>query len=208
MEEKLQGEQSGKEQAEVLVKTDGMSADSDSDSLQSDAFGGQYGTFKNADALYEAYKSLQASYTKKCQKLSEFEKEKTQENKPLEEEIDKDLSAYLSKNTDAQSYCDRLKEKVMQDSGDKNFDNAWASVVFETLKSKDNLKYESPIFKKYVFDDEQLKNKVIEIYLEELKANKPPIVINSDSGQQISKIDPVAPKSLKEAKKLMEEMFS
>ena len=208
MEQEKLGEQSEKEPAEVLSETVNASAESDSDSPKIDTQGGMYGTFKSADALYEGYKNLLSEFTKKCQKLSEFEKEKTQENKPSKKEIEEDLSAYLLKNADAKNYSEQLKEKVMSQNEGTNFENAWAGIVMDTLKSKDSQKYESPIFKKYVFDDEQLKNKVIEIYLEELKANKPPVVLNSDSGQQISKIDPVAPKSLKEAKRLMEDMFS
>lgn len=201
-------EQPEKEPADVLDETSDVSAESDSGS-KTDTFGeNSFGKFKSAEALYEAYKNLQAEFTKKCQKLSEFEKDKTQENKPSQQEIDDGLSSFLLKNADAQNYSDKLKEKVMSEEKDSPFENAWAKIFMETVLSNNSQKYDSPIFKKYVFEDEELKNKVIEIYMKELNANKPPILLSSDSGQQVTKQEPAAPTSLKEAKKMVEDMFS
>jgi len=201
-------EQPEMEPASVLDETKEVSAESDSGS-QNDNFGETgFGKFKSAEALYEAYKNLQSEFTKKCQKLSEFEKDKTQENKPSPQELDDGLSSFLLKNTDAKNYSDELKEKVMSEEKDSPFENAWAKIFMETVSSNNSQKYDSPIFKKYVFEDEELKNKVIEIYMKELNANKPPILLNSDSGQRVTKIEPAAPTSLKEAKKMVEDMFS
>ena len=207
MDEEQIREQPEMEPANVLNVTNDVSAESESGS-QIDTFEGSFGKFKSAEALYEAYKNLQAEFTRKCQKLSEFEKEKTTENKPSKEEIDDGLSKFLLENTDAQTYSDELKDKVSEGVKNSPFENAWANIVKDTFASKNNQKYESPIFKKYVFEDEELKNKVIEIYIKELNANKPPILLSSDSGQQAGKVEPAVPKSLKEAKKLMEDMFS
>lgn len=201
-------EQPEMEPADVLNVTEDNSAESDSGS-QNDNFGeDRFGKFKTADALYEAYKNLQAEFTKKCQKLSEFEKDKTEESKPSQEELEDGLSSFLFENADAKNYSDELKKKVMSEEKDSPFENAWAKIFMETVASKDAQKYESPIFKKYVFDDEELKNKVIEIYMKDLNSNKPPILLSSDHGQQVTKLEPAAPNSLKEAKKLVEDMFS
>ena len=40
---------------------------------------GDFGKFKTAKALLDAYNSLQAEFTRKCQRVSELEKDKTQE---------------------------------------------------------------------------------------------------------------------------------
>ena len=37
---------------------------------------GQYGKFKSADKLLEAYNNLQSEFTKKCQQLSQMQKDK------------------------------------------------------------------------------------------------------------------------------------
>ena len=205
-EEELR-EQPEMEPANVLNVTNIESVESESGS-QTGAFEGEFGKFKSAEALYEAYKNLQAEFTRKCQKLSEFEKEKTTENKPSQEEIENGLSKFLLENTDAQNYSDELKDRVQEGENGSPFENAWAKIVKDTFASKNNQKYESPIFKKYVFEDEELKNKVIEIYIKELNASKPPILLSSESGQQATKLEPAVPKSLKEAKKMMEDMFS
>ncbi len=46
-----------------------------------------YGKFKNADALYAAYNSLQAEFTKRCQRLKELEAaaERTDKQSPVPE---------------------------------------------------------------------------------------------------------------------------
>lgn len=206
-EEKI-GEQPDKEPAEISSEIGVLSAESENGSPKEDTFECEFGKFKSAEALYEAYKNLQAEFTRKCQKLSEFEKEKTVGNNPSEKEIEDGLSSFLLKNADAENYSDKLKEILLSEKKDNPFENAWASIVLKTLASKDSQKYESPIFKKYVFEDEELKNKVIEIYIKELNKNKPPVLLSSESGQRITKLDPVAPTSLKEAKKIMEDMFS
>lgn len=199
-------EQPEAEQANVLNVTESESADSESGSQKAGADMEKFGKFKSAEALYEAYQNLQAEFTRKCQKLSEFEKDKTQLSKPSQQQIEDDLNKFLVKNTEAQNYSEQLKEKVKEEKG-STFEDAWAKIVMEEMASKDTQKFNSPIFKKYVFDDEMLKNKVIEIYMKELNEKRPPILISSE-GQRAAKQEPAAPTSLKEAKRLMEEMFS
>ena len=43
--------------------------------------GSHYGKFNSPESLLEAYNNLQREFTKKCQKLSEFEKQKTDNEK-------------------------------------------------------------------------------------------------------------------------------
>lgn len=40
---------------------------------------GSHGKFKDADALLSAYNSLQAEFTRKCQRLAELEKQKEEQ---------------------------------------------------------------------------------------------------------------------------------
>ena len=67
------------EQANVLNLTEEESADSCEGSSNVDTEEKSFGKFKSSEALLEAYNSLQAEFTKKCQRLSELEKEKTNE---------------------------------------------------------------------------------------------------------------------------------
>ena len=183
------------------------SVDSDSGSTKIVTEGSNFGKFKNADALLEAYNKLQAEFTRKCQKLSEFEKEKTGENKLSEEQIQDGLSEFLSKNIEAQNYSDELKEKVKSEKVDP-FESAWTKILVEKLSSQGEQKINDPFIKKHVFYDEEFRNKVIESYMQELSTKKPPILLKTERGERATKIEPVAPTTLKEAKKLVEDMFS
>ena len=203
-------EQPEAEPADVFDKTCGESAESDSGSLNNDTKSNVcLGKFKSAEDLLTAYNNLQAEFTRKCQKLSEFEKEKTSEKNLSEEEMDDKLSKFLLENADAKNYSDQLKQKVREGQGAGDpFENAWAKIILERLSDKSTQKTNDPLVKKYVFEDEELRNKVIECYIKDLNANKPPILLSSESGERATKLDPVAPKTLKDAKKLVEDMFS
>ena len=50
--------------------------------------------------------------------------------------------------------------------------------------------------------------KDFENYLKELSNSKPPIVISSQGGERVSGVVPDAPKTLQDAKKLVDKMFS
>ena len=118
------------------------------------------------------------------------------------------MQIYLLKNTDAINYSDELKQKVKSENEGDPFENAWAKIIIERMSNKSSQKASDPLVKKYVFEDEELRNKVIECYIKDLNANKPPILLSSESGQRATRLDPVAPRSLKEAKKMVEDMFS
>lgn len=199
MEEEVR-EQPIAEQTEVLQKTNEESVASLIGSQE-----GEIGRFKSGLALLEAYNSLRAEFTRKCQRLSELEKEKTVENKLSDEQIEEGLSKFLSQNAEAQEYSEELKERVKKDEMDP-FESAWANLIKEKITSRD--KSNDPFIKKYVFEDEEFKNRVVEIYMKELNSKKPPILLNSESGMRATRQEPVAPNSLKEAKKIVEKMFS
>ncbi len=205
MEKKIIEEQSKEEQAIKPIETN-KSADSDFDSStkgQEEEFGG----FKNHEDLVNAYENLRKEFTRKCQRLSELEKDKTQENNPSDQDFSEELSAFLLKNNEATDYKEELLQKVSS-SVSSNFENAWAKIVLERIASDNVQKMNDPLVKKVVFEDENIKNSVIEIYMKELQSKKPPILLKSEQGQTATRLEPVAPTSLKQAKKLVEDMFS
>ena len=204
MEEEMIGEQPEKEPAKEEVE---VSVESDSGSPKDDSCGG-YGKFKTPEALLEAYNNLQAEFTRKCQKLSEFEKEKTVEKNLSDEQINDGLSKFLEKNSDAQNYSEQLVEKVREERNRDPFENAWAEIVKEKFSGDISKKESDPLIKKYIFDDEELTNKVIETYMKDLNTKKPPVVLSADSGQRVAIQEPTPPTNLAQAKKIVEDMFS
>lgn len=203
MEEVTNREQLSPEQANVSGETVIESVDSGDGSLKDSGLG----KFKSPEALYEAYKALEAEFTRKSQKLSELEKDKTEKTTVSEEKIDNELSLFLSKRSEAAPYATELKNLSMAQGGRVDFDDMLSKLLIDKLASGQS-KMDNPIIKKYVFQDEELKNHVIESYMRELKQGQPPHVISGDRGEKVTGQKPVTPKSLAEAKKMVEDLFT
>ena len=62
------------------------------------------GKFKSVEDLYQAYNNLQSEFTKKCQKLSELEKDKMQGSAP-KRDFDAEFKAFLLENPEAYSFA-------------------------------------------------------------------------------------------------------
>ena len=182
------------------------------------------GKFKSVQALMDAYNSLQSEFTKKCQMLKSYEKDKAEqsqeeqkqqedemvESNPQENEngsID-DLDLFLAHNDEAKGYIDEIKERFGQTNPTKQspYEVAWANVILSHMKEGD--KASDPIINQYVLSDENVKNKIIENYLTQINKSKAPITISSRKGDRVSAVNPDTPKTLAEAKKLLGKMFS
>lgn len=186
---------------------------------------GDLGKFKSVQALMDAYNNLQAEFTKKCQVLSELKKDKTEEmdkenfaheiksevrdeeNNILQNELTEEkFNQFLSENSEAQAYAEEIKEKISSHINSSPYEVAWAKVVLGKLKEENE--NSDKIINQYVLSNENVKNKIIENYLKELSNTKSPLVISSQSGERVSGVLPDTPKTLKDAKKLVNKMFS
>lgn len=203
MEEEIKEEQPVMEQANVSGETIDKSADSLAGSSKENGIG----KFKSAEALLEAYKALEAEFTRKSQRLSELEKEKAQSAIVDEKKVEDELNSFLSKNSEAAPYAEQLKAKSLAEGGRIDFENIFASVVIANLAGGGS-KLDNPIIKKYVVQDDELRNYVIETYMKDLKNNQPPYLISGERGEKVTEQKPVTPTSLAEAKRMVEEMFS
>lgn len=204
-------------QADELEEKKEESAMSEIGSLQTD----ELGKFKSVQALMDAYNSLQAEFTKKCQALSELKKDKIEEKPSNEDAQTKNIdenenqeslseeafNQFLSENSEASQYAEEIKEKISQSAQKQNpYEVAWAKVLLGHLK--EGTEKSDQVINQYVLSNENVKNKVIENYLKELSSEKPPIVMSSQGGERVSGIVPDAPKTLSDAKKLVNKMFS
>lgn len=177
----------------------------------------ELGKFKSVEALLDAYNNLQSEFTKKCQMLSQIQKDKLDlidENlkrndniiENQEEENEDQLNTFLSQNDEAKSFVDEIKTYINQNNVSP-YQVAWANVVLSHLKDNDN-KTNDPIINQYVLSDSNVKNKIIEDYIKNLQQSKPPITISSKSGERLSSVIPDSPKTLEEAKNITLGMFS
>lgn len=220
-------EQPKSEPATALNAADENSAVSEIGSQEIDL-----GKFKNTKALLDAYNNLQAEFTKKSQQLSQLKQDKINEEKIEQksenssendenfakkdennaengktiEDLDKNLSLFLEENGDAEKYGDEIKSHILN-KNQNPFERAWASVILSHIKGGDD-KVNDPIINQYILNDEKVKNKIIESYLDELSSSKPPVMMSSQSGERLSDIRPDSPKTLEEAKIIVGKMFS
>ena len=115
------------------------------------------------------------------------------------------LSQFLDENQEAKAFETELKEQALKENRIKNpFEDAWAKVVLSHLKEN---KTGDPIINHYVLSNEGVKNQIIENYLTELTKSRPPLVI-STQGEKVSGVLPDSPRTLDEAKRIVNNMFS
>ena len=169
---------------------------------------GSLGKFKDAESLLKAYNNLQVEFTKKCQKLSALENEK---NKTIfyEEDWNKRVANFLEKNPEAKKYSKEISEKILNSPELKSSENAlelaWSSIAMKNYVEPEKLASDKTFLNSYIFNNEEIKKKVLENYLKEIKTAPP--VISGSRGAKLSSKEDYAPKNLNDAKKIVEKFF-
>lgn len=167
------------------------------------------GKFKNVEALLDAYNNLEKEFTKKSQRLADFEKDKMEEEKEINEKLDEKLRSFLSTNGEANSYSEILKKRVEENEGLKKMDDpysyVWAEILYEKLRGTNE---NSKEVADYVFSNEKLQNAILEKYVNQLTENKSPIKISSSGKRVASGLATQTPSSLSEAKDYLKNLFS
>lgn len=166
------------------------------------------GKFKSVEDLYEAYNNLQAEFTRKSQKLSALEKDKTQNQTEIEND-DGDLRVFLSKNQGAVMYAEEIKTRAMQDDSlkddERKFEKVWAEMLYEKLTAPG--KANDPLVQNLILRDDELKNLVVKDYMKQLQSNNIPIVMSSNSGERVTKTVTPKPDSFEQAKKVVLDLL-
>lgn len=171
---------------------------------------GDLGKFKSVQALFDAYNNLQASYTKKCQRLSELEKEKADSEEVVKKDetsLQDNLDLFLSKNAQAKGFAEEIKSRI-ESSGKTDLstiEGVWNQIVLEHIKNP--FEGGDYIVDKYVLENQNVRDKIIQDYINSLNKTLVPKVISSGQGQRVADVSSGTPASLFEAKKMMERMF-
>lgn len=163
----------------------------------------------------ENFEKNQENSIKNHENLQKFEEmEETIENQDIsqscvqigdDQEYEEKLSQFLSERPEAEKYADEIKNYLKSNLNNNPFENALANVILSHIVTK---KIGDPMIDDYVLSNEQVKNKIIENYLSELANCKPPVVMSSQGGERVSGVLPDRPKTLAEAKKIVNNMFS
>ena len=114
------------------------------------------------------------------------------------------LNQFLNENDLAKDYADEIKSYLEGKRINNPYEDAWANIVLNHIKVNKS----DPLISQYVLSSEEVKNKIIENYLSELKNQKPPHIMSAQGGQRVSGVLPDSPKTLAEAKKIVNNMFS
>jgi len=138
--------------------------------------GSKLGKFCDSEALLKAYNNLQVDYTKKCQLLSQLQKEI------------------------------KAKEEVANSS--PLIDVANNNQKIESYQDKDKLPLEkilnaSDFLTNFVFENQELKEKIVKEYFSKLNFDVAPRLISNDKGSRMI-LNPVhKPKSFEDAGKFI-----
>ena len=180
---------------------------------------GSLGKFKDTTSLLSAYNSLQAEFTKKCQKLSEITKQ-LNDNQTLNKEESmpvfadanwqENVSNFLSKNTEAQKYSGEIANEILMDKNLQSSPNAlelaWARVMQKNYAEPEKLSNDQNFINEKILSRDDVKKQVLEEYFKNLQNVKTPPVITSDGS--VANIVEKKPTTMQEAKLAVEKLFN
>lgn len=210
IKEQPQSEVSGTVSAESLCN---VAAEITSGSLEK---------FKDVKSLEEAYINLQSEFTRKCQKLSELEKENLKLNEqqsvnnfePLYQkpEWTSYVEQFLQNNKSAQKYAAEIMDVLIKDKALASLPNslemAYNQVKASKYRSEEELVSDSEFINNFILNNENIKNLIINNYLNEIKQNKSPQLINSSFTGSLGLTPITKPNNLSEAKELAKKLFN
>lgn len=170
--------------------------------------GSMFGKFKDAKTLLEAYNSLQAEFTRKCQRLADFQK--NQDENAIFVNY-KNLDEFINDTTDSDKYKKEITEILVNDNEINNLPNKY-QVAFKIAKESENKVAENlnsqEFLDKYVLNNENIKSQIINSYLSSLNnISTAPKVITGNSTNVYFSPNNSKPKTLKEAGEIFSKML-
>jgi hypothetical protein len=184
--------------------------------------GSPLGKFKDANKLYDAYNELQSEFTRKCQRLSETEKKlqeiNTSNNASREENnVSKEFAwsektrEFLQSHKNASSLVSEITNEIINDETlrkcEDGLDKAYARVIERKYIPEEELVKDENFLNKYVYLNEEIKNKIIKEYVLALKSGQNPIAVNNSGFSRGVVSNNNQFNSLADAKKYVENMF-
>lgn len=182
--------------------------------------GSPLGKFKNSEKLLDAYNELQSEFTRKCQKLSETEKklqELTSNTASDNLKIDsndfawnKNISEFLQSHKNASIFVEDITNEILNDEALKNsedaLERAYSRVIEKKFVPQSELAKDKDFLEKYIYSNDEIKNKIIKEYVSTLQGYQNPIKINN-SGFSRGVAGVGNFESLEDARTYVENMF-
>lgn len=184
--------------------------------------GSLLGKFKDTKSLMNAYNELQGEFTRKCQKLSEVEKklkESPISNNTSQNEIvgvsnefawKKNISEFLQTHKNAKTLSEEITKEIIEDSSLRENENAlevaYSRVIEKKYIPETELVKNQDFLEKYIYSNEEIKNKIIKEYVSSIQNSQNPIIINN-SGFNRGATSNLKINNFDEAKKYVEKLF-
>ena len=183
--------------------------------------GSPLGKFKDAESLLGAYNELQSEFTRKCQKLSETQKILEEKNQVLNTGKDNlkntkefawsnKLDDFQQTHKNASEFVEDITNEIIGDENLKNSENALEKAYMRVMEKKyipqESLAENEEFLEKYIFSNDNIKNKIINDYVSSLQNIKSPIEVGT-SGQIGSIASTPKFTSLEDASTYVENMF-
>lgn len=177
--------------------------------------GSKLGKFKNEEALLEAYNNLQSDYTKKCQALAQRQKEEKENDNtsPVSSNFNwaEHAKTFFENNPKAKKYEDKLVHIVLEDKLIQNnvnpLETAWNRFKETKFLDEEELASNESFLQKYIFNNNDIKNKIVTDYFNALNGVNSPTLIATQKGSESVLTPVVKPKTISEARKIVEDMF-
>ena len=171
--------------------------------------GSMIGKFKDAKTLLEAYNNLQAEFTRKSQKLAEFQKE-YEENANFK--TYSSVDDFIKSTSDSEKYKDEITEILTKDNELNNLPNKY-QVAYKFIKNTESKIAENlnrqEFLDKYIISNENIKSQIINNYLSTINNISPaPKVISGNSTNIHFSPNTSKPKTLKEAGEIFSKMLN
>lgn len=181
-----------------------------SEENQENREGSMLGKFKDATSLLEAYQNLESEFTRKCQKLSELQKENEKLSSGAEAETYLSVDDFVSRNADMDKYKKDIEEICKFDEV-KDLPNKYQVAYLIARQSQEK---SAKLLNDPEFLDEQIKNndsvkdKIICNYLSEI--NSPQSLSNLSGSSSGIYLTPkaAAPKTIREAGEIFSKMLN
>lgn len=176
--------------------------------------------FKSVDALSEAYQNLEREFTQKCQKIKELnDKILNQENMEKQKSIpgylkegwDQKVADFYSSHPEAQQFAFDISKVIQTDSKIASSETALEDALTKVLAKKfvpyDELVKNPEFLNKYIYSNQNINEKIVMDYLNNVKSQKVMPLMNSVGGTGTFASPVKKPSTLNDASKMAEAYF-
>lgn len=173
----------------------------------------QYGKFKDAQSLLQAYNNLQSEFTKKCQSLSDLTKQlEDNSNEPSKSSsLNQLVDEFVSSNPQFVSHKDQILSIASSLEGDDLKANVFSAVnkfALENFKNAQDYLQDDKFLEQNVYNNPSIQQKIIQQYFDNITLNKSPTIISNHNGSTSPVTPKQSPKNLSEAGNIVMAMFS